>query len=78
MREFRRLKLPDKAHPMVRRLFEEMNRQQVGMLDLADRSGVNANTLKDWRTRTTPTIDNLEACLGVLGLELTTRPRRDR
>lgn len=76
MREFRRLKLPDKAHPMVRRLFEEMNRQQVGMLDLAERSGVNANTLKDWRTRTTPTIDNLEACLGVLGLELTTKARR--
>lgn len=77
MRDFRPVLVPDKAHPLVRRLFEEMNRQQLGVLDLAERAGVNKNTLRDWRTRTVPTIDNLEACLNVLGLELTTRPRRD-
>ena len=78
MREFRRLTMPTKAHPLVRRLFQEMNRQQLGVLDLSERSGVNKNTLKDWRTRTVPTIDSLEACFGVLGLELTTKARRDR
>lgn len=71
MRQFRRLTVPAHAHPLVRRLFEEMNRQQIGVLDMSERSGINANTLKDWRTRSTPTVDNLEACLGVLGLKLT-------
>ena len=70
MRDFRKLTIPKLAHPLVRDLFGEMNRQQLGVLDLADRSGVNANTLKDWRTRTVPTVDNLEACLAVLGLRL--------
>ena len=77
MREFRRLTMPTKAHPLVKRMFEEMARQQIGVLDLSERAGVNPNTLRDWRTRTMPTIDNLEACLNVLGLEMATRPRRD-
>lgn len=71
MRTFRPLSIPPQAHPLVRRLFAEMNHQQLGVLDLAERSGVNKNTLKDWRTRTVPQVDNLEACLGVLGLRLT-------
>lgn len=76
MRMFRRLSRPEKAHPLVCRLFEEMNTQQIGLLDMAERSGVNKNTLKDWRTRTVPTVDNLQACLSVLGYELTFKPRK--
>lgn len=75
MKAFRKLSAPVRAHPLVRRLYEEMNYQQIGVLDLAGRSGINANTLKDWRTRTCPTVDNLNACLNVLGLELTVRKR---
>lgn len=71
MRSFRPLTIPPQAHPLVRRLFAEMNQQQLGVLDLAERSGVNKNTLKDWRTRTVPSVDNLDACLTVLGLRLT-------
>ncbi len=71
MREFRRLSSPSKANPLVRKLFDEMNAQQIGILDMAERSGINKNTLKDWRTRTVPTVDNLQACLSVLGYELT-------
>lgn len=77
MMSFRRLSVPSRTHLLVRRLFEEMNAQQIGQLDMADRSGVNKNTFKDWRTRTVPTIDNLEACFNVLGLELTVRKMRD-
>ena len=77
MRQFRRLTPPAHAHPLVRRLFEEMNHQQIGVLDMSERSGLNPNTLKDWRTRTAPTVDNLQACLSVLGLELTTRRTAD-
>lgn len=70
MRKFRKLTIPDRAHPLVRKMFEHMNHQQIGVLDLSDRSGVNKNTIRDWRTRTVPTIDNFEACLNVLGLQV--------
>ncbi|MFP5078257.1 hypothetical protein ACLE20_13195 [Rhizobium sp. YIM 134829] len=73
MREFRRLSIPSRAHPLVKRLFEEMNRQQLGVFDMADRVGINASTIKAWRVRTNPTIDSLQACFNVLGLELKIR-----
>lgn len=77
MRAFRRrLVVPASAHPLVKRLFVEMNAQRIGVLDMAERSGVNKNTLKDWRTRTVPTIDNLDACFNALGLEIAVRERR--
>ncbi len=77
MRAFRALHVPSAAHPLVRRLFAEMNAQQIGLLDMAERSGVNKNTFKDWRTRTVPTVDNIDACFNVLGLELAVRSRKD-
>lgn len=77
MRQFRRLTVPDRAHPLVRRMFEEMNRQQLGMVDLAERSGVNKNTIKDWKDRSVPHVHNLVACFNVLGLELTVARRKE-
>lgn len=71
MRMFRRLSLPDNSHPLVRRLFEEMNHQQIGILDMSKRSGVNKNTINDWKRRSVPQVHNLEACFTVLGLKLT-------
>lgn len=70
MRTFRRLTLPTHAHPLVRRLIEEMNWQRIGVLDMAERTGISKNTIKDWRTRTVPTIEALEACFNVLGMKL--------
>lgn len=75
MRTFRKLTIPEKAHPLVRRLFEEMNRQQIGVLDMSVRSGVNKNTFKDWRVRTVPRVPDLDACFGVLGMELKVKPK---
>lgn len=70
MRQFRRLPPVSKAHPLVRLLFEEMTRQQIGVLDMAERAGLGEHTLKHWRTRSTPKVDSLEACFNVLGLRL--------
>lgn len=70
MRKFRKISPPERAHPLVKKMFDSMNHQQIGVLDLADRSGVNKNTIRDWRTRTVPTVDNFVACLNVLGLKL--------
>ena len=77
MRPFHPLKVPVNVHPLVRRLFEEMNREQIGILDMAKRSGVNKNTLNDWKARSNPQIQNLDACFAVLGMELNVRAKRD-
>ena len=76
MRQFRRLTVPAHAHPLVRRLFEEMNHQQIGATDLAERAGLAVNTFKGWRTRHCPRVTELEACYNVLGLTL--RPMQMR
>lgn len=78
MRQFRPLKVPKNVHPFVIRLFEEMNHNQIGMLDMAARSGVNVNTIKDWKTRCLPRLDNIEACYGVLGMRLMLTSSGDR
>ena len=70
MRNAPRVSVPDRAHPVVKKLFQEMQDQQISVLDMADKSGINKNTLKDWRTRTTPRIADIEACFGVLGMKL--------
>lgn len=78
MRQFRRVRVPAHAHPLVRRMFEEMNHQQLGILDLADRSGVNKNTINDWKNRSNPHVHNLAACFAVLGLEMTVKKGRSQ
>lgn len=64
------LKVPDRAHPLVKVLFEEMNRQKIGLTEMSDRSGYTTQCIKDWRTRYSPNIRSLEACFNVLGYEL--------
>lgn len=76
VRRYRKISVPDNAHPLVKRLFAEMDKQQIGVLDMSERSGVNKNTIKDWRTRTIPSADNLIACFNVLGFELTVVRRK--
>lgn len=71
MRSFRRLAVPENVHPLVKRLFEEMNHQQLGILDMSKRSGINKNTINDWKRRSVPQVHNLAACFSVLGMELT-------
>ena len=74
MRRFRRLSIPAHAHPLVRRLFAEMNHQRIGLTDMAERVGVSRRTMNGWRTRHCPRIVELEACYNVLGLRLVVKP----
>jgi len=67
--------VPYDCHPVVTKLFEEMRTQKCTYKMMKERSGIDTHTLRAWRTRTIPTIDNLEACLNVLGLTLTTKKR---
>jgi hypothetical protein len=73
---FRPTPVPSSLHPVVKRLFVEMNEQQCTDKLMAKRSGVNNWTISAWRHRTIPNVRNIEACLNVLGLELYVRQRR--
>lgn len=64
-------KPPEHAHPFVRRLYDAMHRERIGVADTAERAGVAPETLKQWRYKRQPDLDTLEACLNVVGLTLT-------
>ena len=73
-----RLPIPENAHPLVRGLFQEMNRQRVSISDIAERSGLAAATISDWRYTRNPTVPNLEAALNALGCGLAIVRNKDR
>jgi transcriptional regulator with XRE-family HTH domain len=58
------------AHDAVRLLFDVANTIGMGVTDLADRAGVNRSSIRMWRRNRSPGVDNLEACLNVIGYRL--------
>jgi DNA-binding phage protein len=72
-----KLPIPRHTHPLVRRLFQELNRQKTTITEIADRAGFRRGTISDWRYRSEPRVSDLDAALNVLGLELTVRPKRE-
>jgi hypothetical protein len=71
-----RLVVPDRCHPLVKRLFAIMNEQRVCMRHVASGTGVHHDTIASWRYRWAPTIASMEAVLNKLGYELVIRPKR--
>lgn len=65
-----KLPIPKHAHPLVRRLFEEANRQQTTLTEISARAGLRRGTVSLWGRRQNPRIDQLDAALNVLGLRL--------
>lgn len=74
---WQRMTVPQHAHPLVRRLYEEVIRQQVPIKILSKKSGVHPQTIREWRTRLRPKLDDLEACFGVLGYKITIKEADD-
>ena len=72
-----KLPVPAHTHPLVRRLFQELNLQQTTITEVADRAGFRRGTISDWRYRQEPRVSDLDAVLNVLGLELTVRVRKE-
>lgn len=70
-----KLPVPENLQPVVREFFEEIARQGLRIEDVADISGVAASTMYSWRTRFSPQLNNFEASLNAVGLELTVRRR---
>lgn len=71
---FRTHTIPEKAHPLVKRLFTEMNTREVTMLRLSIDSGVSIRAIDTWRRSHTPNLVSLEACFNALGLSLQPEP----
>jgi hypothetical protein len=71
------LDIPRGAHPLVRRLFEEANRQQTTLTEIAERAGLRRGTIGQWGRKNNPRVHDLEAALNVLGYGLVVRPMRD-
>lgn len=72
-----RHKAPEHAHPFVKRIYKETLAQRVLIKDLAKRSGVHISVLREWKRRCKPKLEDIEAVLNVLGLELTIKERGD-
>lgn len=71
-------KLPvPRCHPAVQRLIIEANSQMTTLTEIAARAGLRRCSLAMWGKRWHPRIDDLEAALNVLGLELHVRWRDD-
>lgn len=76
MKTFHRLSIPTNTHPLVKLLFIEMNAQQIGLLDMAERSGVSKNTIVCWKRRAIPNLANIDACFNVLGMKISAGSKR--
>lgn len=70
MRKFIKASIPDRCSPLVRRLFEIMGENWVGVSDIAERTGLGKRTIQKWRTTHVPDLMNFEAALNALGYGL--------
>lgn len=70
MRKFRYRPTIVNGNRIVRFLFEEMHRQRCCQMDLSERVGLHRDTLRKWRTKYTPRVNDIEAALNYLGYTL--------
>lgn len=73
-----KLPIPARGHPLVRKLFEACNEQLTTVQELADRSGVDRQTISGWRYTANPSTVNIVACFNALGLDLVVAPLKER
>lgn len=75
LRPYRRMKQAHPStHPLVRRLWREINEQQANPNDVAERAGVSASAMYKWRRGyRSPQLMDIEACLNQLGVGIVAR-----
>lgn len=77
MRKFRYRPAIVNNNPIVQFLFEEMHKQRCCQLDLSERVGLHRDTLRNWRTKHCPRINDIEAALNYLGYTLKVVRKKD-
>lgn len=70
-----KLPVPDHAHPIVRRLIREANSQKTTLTEIAHRAGVRRCSIMQWGRRNHPRLDQVQAALNVLDLDLYVGPK---
>lgn len=65
---------PAHAHPLVKQLIIEMNKQRATFGDIAGRTNIGIDTMRFWQRRHMPRLDLFDAALNALDLELVIRP----
>ena len=63
----RTVTMPEHVGPHVKLVFAEMARQRMTYDSLEERSGVRRASVKAWRKKNRPGLENLEAALATLG-----------
>lgn len=59
------------VHPIVKLIWEEMQKQRVSQLAIADCTGINVKTFTSWfRGEWSPKLIDAEAMLNALGYEI--------
>ena len=78
MRKYRTLKPPPSGTPsLVRQFFALAHAERMGIQDIAERAGYNAETIKHWKLPSSPRlplVTTLQDCLQVLGYDLVILP----
>ena len=57
-------------------MFDELHRQRCTEADFSERTGINPSTLRGWRTRCNPRVNDLNFALNILGYELNVKPMK--
>jgi hypothetical protein len=70
-----KLVVPSHAHPIVRRLIREANAQRTTLTEIAHRAGVRRCSIMQWGHRYHPRLDQVQAALNVLDLDLYVGPK---
>jgi len=72
-----KLAIPAHAHPFVRRIYTEANRQYATIAEIADRAGVERHLISSWPNRNQPKLADIVAVLNVLGLDLVITEKKE-
>ena len=77
-RRCKELAITGTMHPLVRQFYELVNEDPfLTFKVLKDRSGVQIDTMSQWRYQHSPALVTFEAALNAAGYELCIRKRRD-
>lgn len=77
-RRCKKLAVTGNMHPLVRQFYDLINDDPHLTFDfLSERSGVQIDTMSQWRYQHSPLLTTFEAVLNVAGYELCIRKRKD-
>lgn len=76
IRFYKQVNVPERAHPLVKRLFGIMIQELCSFRQLSEKTGICPETISAWGERSSPCMVNIEACYNALGYRLVVRRNR--